>query len=707
MHIRIRAQFGQHTQRRFNMKSKSSRVRILWCALALLLVPVAILFARGSDETEPETVPVDSQEGPTDFDSLWRDPQTPESWFTGITTASELGITVFTQSPMLDARVANGELLPIRDRLPVDPPVVEPYSEVGTHGGTMITYGVDLARDFRNYTGRRGAGEGPVMAAADGTHYFPWFAEDVQFLEGDAVCQITFREGLRWSDGTPFIAGEEYEFWWNHSLDKTAFDPALFLTPTGDVVAIDDNTVQIHFLVPQPSYEYLLKGQFMPSSHQMPLAPMHVMRQYLPEFIGEAAARERAQEFGFNDITTFIAELAHQVYLQDPRFEMPTMQPYVGVSKTESEFVLERNPYYPFVDTEGNQYPYIDRMVVRFAAQRENVELAAMSGEADICNLAATAANIPTYIQNEDEGNYTTYIYLDGALSKPYYSFNMTPPEDAEEYADYYRNADFRRAVSVAINRDQINERFYFGRGIPMQATIAPMSDLFTPEYGDAYAQYDPDLAIATLDELGLVDRDGDGYRDFPDGSEFRLKLMYAAAPYLSDVGIHEYVVSNWADVGLQCDIDTISEGTFWQRSPALDWELKPHIVDGSMPWPLGLVRMAISPAVAPAIAPFGDWSTYFLTDGAEGSRPPADMYDEIEELHELGIAYFETLDEQYLVPLLESQAENIWVIGTVGFPPVPVLVNNRIRNVPQKSLWDEGLALDRVVYPMQWYINE
>ncbi|MFW6287682.1 MAG: hypothetical protein ACOC2J_02920, partial [bacterium] len=64
------------------------------------------------------------------------DPEIPESWYEAPQKASEMDINEFNQSPMLDEKVEEGELPPVEERLPDDPPVIEPYEEVGKYGGT-------------------------------------------------------------------------------------------------------------------------------------------------------------------------------------------------------------------------------------------------------------------------------------------------------------------------------------------------------------------------------------------------------------------------------------------------------------------------------------------------------------------------------------------------------------------------------------------
>jgi peptide/nickel transport system substrate-binding protein len=385
---------------------------------------------------------------------------------------------------------------------------------------------------------------------------------------------------------------------------------------------------------------------------------------------------------------------------------VPTTDAYVVVSETESERILERNPYYPFVDTEGNQLPYIDRIIIRFAAQRDNVELQAISGGSDILVNAARTSRIPVYLDNEEEGDYTTYIYQDAAFSKPFYVINLTPPEESARYAPYYQDVNFRRAMSLAINREQVNERFYFGRAIPMQATISPNDEAFKVEYATAYMQYDPDRARELLDEVGLEDVDGDGLREFPNGDDFVVKLMYSQALYLSAVELHEYVITNWADVGIKVEMQTVGGGTFWERSGGGQWDVKMHLLDFSMPYPMGFVMWS-TPHEHPSTSPWGEFATWFRTDGEDGQRPPDELFDEASKLYDAASEFLRTLDEDALRTILESQAENLWLIGTVGFPPKPVLVANRIKNVPENLLWDAVLGAELQMMPQQWWIDE
>ena len=76
----------------------------------------------------------------------------------------------------------------------------------------------------------------------------------------------------------------------------------------------------------------------------------------------------------------------------------------------------------------------------------------------------------------------------------------------------------FRRALSLAIDREEMNQVVYIGLAKPSNNTIMERSALFKPEYASKWAQYDPKLANKLLDEIGLTKRDTQGFRLLPDG---------------------------------------------------------------------------------------------------------------------------------------------------------------------------------------------
>ena len=99
-----------------------------------------------------------------------------------------------------------------------------------------------------------------------------------------------------------------------------------------------------------------------------------------------------------------------------------------------------------------------------------------------------------------------------------------------EVYRDLFRDVRFRRALSLAVDREEINQVIFFGLAIETNNTVLPGSALFRPEYQTSWTEFDLDLANELLDEMGLEKRDDDGLRLLPDGRSAPVR----AARYVS-----------------------------------------------------------------------------------------------------------------------------------------------------------------------------
>ncbi|MFW6270875.1 MAG: hypothetical protein ACOC4G_12455, partial [Bacillota bacterium] len=106
------------------------------------------------------------------------DPKIPDSWYEAPKLASEVGLEEFNQSPMLEEKVAEGEIPSVEERLPVDPPVQEPYQEVGKYGGTAYLWSLNTLIDpeieyyWNRISGGRPTPEGDVV---------PYFLKDWEY----------------------------------------------------------------------------------------------------------------------------------------------------------------------------------------------------------------------------------------------------------------------------------------------------------------------------------------------------------------------------------------------------------------------------------------------------------------------------------------------------------------------------------------------
>lgn len=186
-----------------------------------------------------------------------------------------------------------------------------------------------------------------------------------------------------------------------------------------------------------------------------------------------------------------------------------------------------RNPYHWKVDTEGNQLPYFDRVTIELVEDRQGVALGNVTGQFDFDTTWVGIQRIQLFSEAIQEGRdiSLTFADYDGVA----FHFGLDHPDRVIKSA--FRDLNFRRAVSIGINRQEIGDLFYAGLFNPNGSSLSPESGYRSDADGQLWAQYDPEGARAMLEEAGYVDSDGDGFREAPGGE--------ALQPII-EVGIHD-----------------------------------------------------------------------------------------------------------------------------------------------------------------------
>jgi len=351
--------------------------------------------------------------------------------------------------------------------------------------------------------------------------------------------------------------------------------------------------------------------------------------------------------------------------------------------------MAERNPYYWKVDPEGNQLPYIDRIFVSTVGEREMLSAKIVAGEVDLEGLQTDLKDLPLYKDSAEQANYQVLIWNRVQGVDVCYQPNQTYAEDLV-LRDILRDVRFRRALSLAIDRDDINEAIYFGLATPRQTTVIPQSKYFEPEFASAYAEYDLDKANALLDEMGLKWDENHEYRLRPDGKRLSIILEYAEME-TPKTPTSELIKEYWKDIGVDLSVKMITGeldsirymGNLVQMGL---WHADRcgFLFDTEPFWWVPM-RYQWECTWAPL------WARWYETGGEAGEEPPEEVKKNIERWERMRI----TPDEEERIRLgkeiLRSQAENLWTIGTVGLAPHPVIVRNNLRNVPEKAVlgWD------------------
>src|SRR2546428_14182667 len=91
--------------------------------------------------------------------------------------------------------------------------------------------------------------------------------------------------------------------------------------------------------------------------------------------------------------------------------DLPVLSAWKTVTPINTPtWTLERNPYSVFVDTAGNQLPYIDRVVLTLAENLEVLNLRAVAGEYDFQQRHIDLGKLPGFIDNQDQGGSKGFL---------------------------------------------------------------------------------------------------------------------------------------------------------------------------------------------------------------------------------------------------------------------------------------------------------
>ena len=144
--------------------------------------------------------------------------------------SGKITITSFGEAPMLAARVAEGSLPPVEERLPDNPLVMEPWEEIGTYGGTLRT--TSLSPTWDPIIRHTANAELVEMLPSPTVHYAnlvgvetrPGVYEDWSISDDGTSWTFTLRRGMKWSDGEP-VTTEDVRFFFEDTMENEELYP--------------------------------------------------------------------------------------------------------------------------------------------------------------------------------------------------------------------------------------------------------------------------------------------------------------------------------------------------------------------------------------------------------------------------------------------------------------------------------------------------
>ena len=591
------------------------------------------------------------------------------------------------EPPSLADDVRDGKLPPLAQRLPREPATQKPLRAdwtPGRYGGELRTL-LAKDRDIRMFVVY---GYSRLVGYDESLQLQPDVLLRVDNV-GNRVFTLYLRPGHRWSDGQPFTTAD-FRYWLDdvaHNKDLSPFGlpQALLVRDKGPKFEVlDETSVRFSWDEPNPQFLAALAG---PSPLYL-YRPAHYLKQFHARYVGVEKANKIATAAGSRNWAGLHQKKDDQFRFDNP--DLPTLEPWINTTAPPStRFVLVRNPYFHRVDPAGRQLPYIDRVVVNIT---DDKLIPAKTGAGDV-DLQARYLRFDNYTflkQGEKRNDYKVQLWEKalGSQMALYPNLNVEDPE----WRRLMRDVRFRRALSLGINRHEINEVVYFGLGVESSNTVLKRSPLFRPQFRTAWSGFNVRQANVLLDSLGLTRRDKTGVRLLPDGRPMEV-IVDTSGESTEETDVLELVRDSWRQLGIAMfarpsQREVFRKRVFSGKSMMSVWA--------------GLNNGIPTPEMSPAeLAPTAQeqlqwpmWGQYYEQNRKGGEPPALPEAQELIGLYESWrMATSDAERVQAWVRMLEIHADQVFTIGIVTRALQPVVVRNNLRNVPKDGIysWDPG----------------
>jgi peptide/nickel transport system substrate-binding protein len=318
--------------------------------------------------------------------------------------------------------------------------------------------------------------------------------------------QISFRlrGGISFSDGTPFTA-EDVAY-----TVQQLMDPALH-SPTGDAFRSGTGNVETKVISPT-----------------------------------QISIRFPSQVAGLDRLFDQVAILSQH----SPKKEMAVLGPFVVADyKPGSEVLLKRNPNYWKTDEQGRKLPYLDSIRLEIQSNRDVEMLRFKRGELDLINSLDSeyfdklAATSPQLAHDAGASLDSEQLWFNEVARSPIPSYKK----------NWFHSANFRRAISEAINREDLSRVVFRGHAQPAVGPFSP-ANRFWFNAKLKPQTYSPDAALKALQSEGfrlengtLKDKDGNAvvFSIITNaGNKSRERMAVLIQDDLQKIGIHVNVVT-------------------------------------------------------------------------------------------------------------------------------------------------------------------
>ena len=593
------------------------------------------------------------------------------------------------EAPVLQEMVSKGQLPPVEERVGSEPVVMAGPDGIGEYGGTWTR--------VASSPGDVGVIEWRLSAASlfrwspMGYPIVPHLAKGYEVSDDLREWTIYLRKGVKWSDGDPFDAND-FSYWWEHQIGYFQDGkPPSWMThqgKPGKFEKIDDYTVRYTFETP---YATFLETLASPSVKTF--QPSHYLSRFHPE-IGDPELIEAAMDAKGIDLPR---SLYNSLQGYD-NVDMPRMWPWIyrdHRSAPPQTFV--RNPYYFAVDTEGNQLPYVDRVLFQ-EKSLQLIPLSAAGGDISMQTRHIKFADYTMLMEQRENSNYDVYHWFPASRSVwslfPNVNRRVYPDDPKSKWkAEFLGKKEFRQALSLAINRERIIAGEYNGVGSPSQIEPGQYSPFHSETLRDAFTEYAPERASAMLDALGLDEYDSEGMRVFPDGTRMTFYIDFTD---FTGEGPVQFIVDDWADIGVRAIQRERARPLFANEKFSYQHDFTVWTGESEF-HPLVEPRSFVPTYIESHFAPgYGNWyragGLYGLVEEANEKLiepPEGSPYRKVMLLLDQANAERDKDKQAAIVQeILEINAEQVWSISISTPPPQLVVVKNDFHNVPEVAIF-------------------
>jgi peptide/nickel transport system substrate-binding protein len=584
------------------------------------------------------------------------------------------------ETPELAVEVAAGRLPPIAERVPKSPRRIDLTAmgrTPGKQGGELRLLMGDI-KDLRmmvvyGYSRLVGYTE-QLELAAD-------ILESFQVEDG-RIFTLKIRTGHRWSDGHPFTA-EDFRYFWQDVVLNKALSPGgppvemMVDGAAAEVEIVDPVTVRYTWPKPNPGFLPALAGA-RPLSIAM---PAHYLKQFHASHVPADKLDALVKSKKLQNWVRLHERESRQYRPENPA--LPSLDPWIATTKPPStRFVFARNPYFHRVDADGHQLPYISQVVITTVSQ-QLIAAKAASGESDLQARYIRFDNYTFLKEAERRGLIKVKLWERGEGSAVALIPNLNANDPGWRAA--LRDVRVRRALSLGINRREINMAIFYGLAHASANTVIPRSPLFEPGYQSRWAGFDIAAANRLLDDAGLSKRRSDGVRLLPNGQPAEM-IIESSGESTQETDVLNLVRDSWGLIGIKVFPRATQRDLLRKRALSGDTVMSIWSgLDDATPT-ADRAPDEFAPTKQDQLQ-WPKWGLNFENRGQGGEAP--DIPEALELLAQLAAWKLATEPAERAriwSRMLEINAEQVFTIGTVNRSLQPVVVSRRLRNVPDKA---------------------